>query len=54
MITKKTNGGNMEIRIKYDQLKRKGLPQFVIRNRLVREFGLKRTTMWFRVNREAL
>ena len=54
MITKKINGGNMEIRMMYDQLKRKGLPQFVIRNRLVREFGLRKTTMWFRQNKEAL
>ena len=44
----------MEIRIKYNELKKKGLPQFVIRNRLVREFGLRRTTMWFRKNKEAL
>ena len=48
MITKKTNGGNMEIQLMYDQLKRKGLPQWQILVRLKKEFGLKIFKRWWK------
>ena len=48
MITKKTNGGNMEIQLMYDQLKRKGLPQWQILVRLTKEFGLIRANKWWK------
>tara|TARA_R100000406_G_C3007008_1_gene96374 strand:+ start:263 stop:421 length:159 start_codon:yes stop_codon:yes gene_type:complete len=48
MITKKTNGGNMEIQLKYDQLKRQGLPQWQILVRLTKEFGLIRANKWWK------
>ena len=48
MITKKTNGGNMEIRIKYDQLKRKGLSEWQILVRLTKEFGILKANEWWR------
>ena len=48
MITKKNNGGNMEIRTMYDQLKRKGLPQWQILVRLTKEFGLMKANEWWK------
>ena len=48
MIAKKINGCNMEIRMMYDQLKRKGLPQWQILVRLTKEFGLIRANKWWK------
>ena len=48
MIAKKINGGNMEIRMMYDQLKRKGLPQWQILVRLTKEFGLIKANEWWK------
>ena len=38
----------MEIRIRYNELKRKGLPQWQILVRLTKEFGLIRANKWWR------
>ena len=51
MITKKTNGGNMEIQIMYDQLKRKKLPEWQILVRLCKEFGIDRANTWWKANK---
>jgi hypothetical protein len=48
MITKKNNGGNMEIQLMYDKLKRKGLPQWHILTRLRKEFGLLKINKWLK------
>ena len=48
MITKKINGGNMEIRMMYDQLKRKGLSEWQILVRLTKEFGILKANEWWR------
>ena len=38
----------MEIRIKYNELKRQGLPQWQILVRLVKEFGLIKANRWWK------
>tara|TARA_R100000655_G_C2943272_1_gene186065 strand:- start:9 stop:149 length:141 start_codon:yes stop_codon:yes gene_type:complete len=38
----------MEIRIKYNELKRQGLPQWQILVRLVKEFGLIKANEWWK------
>ena len=47
-ITKRNNGDNMEMQLKYDQLKRQGLPQWQILVRLTKEFGLIRANKWWK------